>query len=154
MWMRILHFRKIQLKCQVIYKRIHEYECSSQVSALCSHTFSLLRTHCLCLSLLQPGPCASPTLCHQKRKHVFHRQVSLSLSWLPCKQAEQLPKASPASPSRCSAKSDLWRLGLAKNVLPEQPYWLQYEKITSAAAKIRLKKSFYMDTDRREILSV
>lgn len=90
-----------------------------------------------------------------------HGQISLLVSWLPCKEAEQLPKASPASPSRCSANagsacSDLWRLGLANNVLAEQLYWLQYEKFTAAAAKIRLgkKKIFHVDTDRREILSV
>lgn len=49
---------------------------------------------------------------------------------------------------------DLWRLGLAHSVLPEQLYWLQHEKFTAAAAKIRLKKVFHVDIERRAILSL
>lgn len=151
----------------VIYRCVHGYGCS-QVSALCSHTFfppeTSLPLSVTARATMGPAwtvcqPHAVPLGMKTWRESGSHRRVSLSVSWLPCKEAEQLPKASPASPSRCSAnmglaRSDLWRLGLADNVLPEQLYWLQYEKFTSAAAKIRLNKIFHVDTDRREILSV
>lgn len=68
-------------------------------------------------------------------------------------QRHLLPPHPDAQLTWGSACFDLWRLGLAHSVLPEQLYWLQYEKFTAAAAKIRLKKVFRVDTDRRVILS-
>lgn len=108
-------------------------------------SWGLISSVCHCFShhgsSLDPRP-AVPLGMKTWQESGSHRQVSLSVSWLPCKEAEQFLKTFPSSPSRCSANvdTDLWSLGLADNVLPEQLYWFQYEKFTSAAAKIKLGK--------------